>query len=100
MSTNKFRLYCKLNKLSETIAMQNADKLGLGFDRYFDKVIGYAIKNIPADTNISEPFEITRKEIRKGVLPERHQYIQKLAQKNNTTVSSVIETLLVAGIVS
>jgi hypothetical protein len=94
---NNFRVAFCLSELSLSIANENAAKAGLDFNRYFDKVIFQAMKKMDAEIKTT-PYIVKRKQLRKPVLKNRHRFVQKLASKYNTSVSSAIEILLVAGL--
>lgn len=105
MARNNFRLAFQLSKIGEEIAHEHAKNAGLikadgtpDFNKYFDKILFKAMQDHEAETNLNKSYRISRKTFRRPVIKNRYQFIQGLASKKETTVSRVIEVLLVKGL--
>ena len=92
------RLCFYLTDLSKKIAEDNSSILGIDFNRYFDRVIGKAMREMIVEVDINQPFKIQNTEHRRPVLPDRYEFIQKLAVKYRTTISKTVEILLIKGL--
>ncbi len=92
------RVPFNLSELSLSIVKENSDKRGVDFNKFLDQVLSNAIK----ESKFKECNEVecipSRKRYNKSIHESRLRFIKCLAQKNNTTVSSVIEILLVKGL--
>jgi hypothetical protein len=95
---NHHRLKFYLSKLSIEIAEKNSIELGIDFNRYIDKVLQKAMSEMIADVDINSPFKVTKTEFKKAILPNKYEFIKKLAMKYNTNASSLVEILLVKGL--
>jgi hypothetical protein len=95
---NLFRLDFNLSKLSLQIAKDNADALGIDFDKYLNKVITNAMEESSFKECNEKSCRVTRTRFKKSVMKKKHEFINCIALKNSTTASSVLEILLVRGI--
>ena len=93
-----FKLSFYLSDFAQEIIEQKAKELGLDFKAYSNKVLHKAMLDANFVKCNSKKSGTKRKNYQRHVTKKKHDFIHCLANKKSTTVSSVVELLLIKGL--